>query len=941
MKTNIKTLWWRLGLFCLLTFPIVSKGQVAPPVRHVLYTNIGDGFAQFETDEFGDFRGCGNQGIRFDPLGAFGSKQADCHSTMYIFNAARNRRSVVANGDWSYYGPCGATEQIPNSTHVLSDVTVGTHTRISTFILPEFPELAFQLTQVACGNKLVQTYAVTNLGGIDIDLLFDRTGDLDLEFTDNFNKNYGGEYPLGTLSPIGGIILDRSGDYGIAFTSPASSDAVFDGWRVQVGGAGSFVHSSTWGNYGFSTTPFPGIKGDGLNGLWTNPGNFSNGRCGIDSTDLPRAANYSSFRASFPPQDMGLVIQSSMNIPAGATRNYITETIALPGTNCCQGPNCGTLSGNLSIDAGGCTTGLPAVNHLVVAQEMLSLTKYYGITDGLGNYMINAPFGNYNVYPEWSQNVACTAVLTNNVLNSTTPSITGLNLLLADTCSAEIYIYGSYPGNSIPPNCGIPPLTPCPGDTFQYCFSVLNTGTSPIEGNAKFEYSLPSGVTVIGSMQDPNCWQPFNANFAFLQNPLPPNATCGFCVDVVFPPTATPPWTASMAATNNVDCLNGDDLVVNEALTDTANCSCDPNQKSAYPLGCGPDHNIGLEEITYTLTFHNVGALPAERVVVKDRLDVDFDVSTLKILYSEYPLTDIRVNPIIGSPGEFELVFIYDHIFLAPIALDPQAVGKIIFRITPKAGLTDGTRLENTAEIVFDENPSIFTNSVFHTFKLDPYPTVDAGPDQTIYLGYGAGCTSLSANASGGTPGYTFVWSNGETAPNITVCPTLTTIYSVTVTDAHGCTGVDEVTVTVNDVRCGNNLDKVIVCHNGNEICISASAVATHLSHGDILGNCVSGSSKTQNSSILDDFTSPEMRIFPNPNNGNGQLVFELRQTTSVRISLLDIDGRELEVLFDGYSDGGPQSIPILMDEMPNGIYFCKLQSRTGNSMVKKLIIIH
>lgn len=113
---------------------------------------------------------------------------------------------------------------------------------------------------------------------------------------------------------------------------------------------------------------------------------------------------------------------------------------------------------------------------------------------------------------------------------------------------------------------------------------------------------------------------------------------------------------------------------------------------------------------------------------------------------------------------------------------------------------------------------------------------VDAGADQTVYNGYGPmSCATLSASPSG----YSYLWSpGGETTQSITVCPTATTTYSVTVTDVLGCTGSDDVTVNVVDVACGNNGDKVTVCHNGRQICVSANAVAAHLAHGDQLGAC-------------------------------------------------------------------------------------------------------
>ncbi|MGB3546213.1 MAG: SprB repeat-containing protein, partial [Saprospiraceae bacterium] len=53
---------------------------------------------------------------------------------------------------------------------------------------------------------------------------------------------------------------------------------------------------------------------------------------------------------------------------------------------------------------------------------------------------------------------------------------------------------------------------------------------------------------------------------------------------------------------------------------------------------------------------------------------------------------------------------------------------------------------------------------------------------------------SLSASPSGGTPPYTYTWSNGQTGPNIVGLTAGT--YTVTLTDASGCTDVASGTVT-------------------------------------------------------------------------------------------------------------------------------------------------
>lgn len=56
---------------------------------------------------------------------------------------------------------------------------------------------------------------------------------------------------------------------------------------------------------------------------------------------------------------------------------------------------------------------------------------------------------------------------------------------------------------------------------------------------------------------------------------------------------------------------------------------------------------------------------------------------------------------------------------------------------------------------------------------------------------------ALNVVASGGTTPYSFQWSNGVSGSSQTVTPSTTTTYSVTVTDAGGCTSQTSVTVDV------------------------------------------------------------------------------------------------------------------------------------------------
>lgn len=79
------------------------------------------------------------------------------------------------------------------------------------------------------------------------------------------------------------------------------------------------------------------------------------------------------------------------------------------------------------------------------------------------------------------------------------------------------------------------------------------------------------------------------------------------------------------------------------------------------------------------------------------------------------------------------------------------------------------------------------TNSL--TVTVNNAPVANAGNDVAIAVGQS---TTLTAMGGGN-----YLWSNGSTTAAITVSPTATTTYTVTVTNASGCTASDQVVVTV------------------------------------------------------------------------------------------------------------------------------------------------
>ncbi|HEY0680206.1 MAG TPA: T9SS type A sorting domain-containing protein [Chitinophagaceae bacterium] len=246
-------------------------------------------------------------------------------------------------------------------------------------------------------------------------------------------------------------------------------------------------------------------------------------------------------------------------------------------------------------------------------------------------------------------------------------------------------------------------------------------------------------------------------------------------------------------------------------------------------------------------------------------------------------------------------------------------------------------------------------------------PDINAGADQTVYYGYEpAACATLSVN---GIPeeelaDYTFEWSNGETTPTIRVCPTTTTTYTVTVSKGS-CSESSTVKVCVVDVRCHTSLTKVLVCHKpngaltGNVICISPDAVASHLAHGDKLGDCdvTSDCSSTESKDLIvstpvmesnqalsakgnskiSNVENGRLAIYPNPTKGVTVLSFYSKSNEQVSIELFDQAGRRV-FLRTASARQGSNVISMDIGHLKRGVYFVKLNN--GKMGTTKLIVL-
>lgn len=138
----------------------------------------------------------------------------------------------------------------------------------------------------------------------------------------------------------------------------------------------------------------------------------------------------------------------------------------------------------------------------------------------------------------------------------------------------------------------------------------------------------------------------------------------------------------------------------------------DPNDITVHPTGNCPEAYIkGNQKLTYKIRFQNTGNAEAINIYVIDSIDLDLDISTLNVVSASDTLYSLIY------PGNV-IKFTFDSIFLADSASnEPKSHGYIVYTIEPKSTLPDGTKILNRADIYFDYNPPVLTNTTLNTIQ--------------------------------------------------------------------------------------------------------------------------------------------------------------------------------------------------------------------------------
>lgn len=141
----------------------------------------------------------------------------------------------------------------------------------------------------------------------------------------------------------------------------------------------------------------------------------------------------------------------------------------------------------------------------------------------------------------------------------------------------------------------------------------------------------------------------------------------------------------------------------------------DPNDIIASPMGDGPEGFIEKkQEITYTIRFENMGSWAATYVFIDNHISPNLDPGSFRMISTSHP-----ASYTLGPDGLLEIAYV--HIDLPPAETDSAgAHGYFKYSIRPRTDIHPGEIIRNTAEIVFDFEAPIVTNTTLHTIYRTP-----------------------------------------------------------------------------------------------------------------------------------------------------------------------------------------------------------------------------
>lgn len=326
--------------------------------------------------------------------------------------------------------------------------------------------------------------------------------------------------------------------------------------------------------------------------------------------------------------------------------------------------------------------------------------------------------------------------------------------------------------------------------------TIYNTGTLMQNGVVEFimddELTFLSSTYMVDSIVGESVFFAYDSLLPFQSLVIP--------ILAVPEPTLTAGDTAiTITVLTILDSLN----LVNAILADTNHapvvCSYDPNNKISYPNGNFQLTNIIQpdDKLEYVINFQNTGNAPAVNIEIRDDLSTLLDESSFEFMSASHAV-DVSID-------SNRIISFYFHNINLPDSLtnEPLSHGYVKFRIGMVSTVLPNDLIENQAQIYFDNNTPISTNTTVNVIECFILPP-------SINLTY----SSLQIQTNITDPFITFDWVlNGDTLVgehNNFIPVTDDGEYTVIAYNQYGCYSTASYTFTQASMQANAQLEASI-----------------------------------------------------------------------------------------------------------------------------------
>ncbi len=421
----------------------------------------------------------------------------------------------------------------------------------------------------------------------------------------------------------------------------------------------------------------------------------------------------------------GATTPNTSNLGVGNHYLYVTDANGcsksthfwIANSNTSQDCYC-TISGDVYVDANANCVNDPG--EAGVENSMIHCSGFgYAFTDANGHYSFRVPTGTYTISEQVNQYYPLSACQSNSNTVSVTAAA-GCNTVVDFSNQLNVL----HDLKIVTVNTAAPPI---PGMGYQQKVIVKNEGTvteSGIQLGYQQDEQLPFvNATLPSFLQLNSALYPYSYSVQSGFPTLSPNSSSVVLVNYTTPTTIPLGTMVDFYDTvANVAPIGVNWLLdntpwnnVNTFQTEVVG-SYDPNYKEVSPRGEGEEGFVPMDtkEFDYTIHFQNEGTYFAQNISVTDQLDEDFDWTTFKPGYSDYAYTATM-----SETGLVTFTFANINLPWKSAYGDALSSGMVHYSIQRKATNPVGTEFTNTANIYFDYNAPIITNTTLNTLQSE------------------------------------------------------------------------------------------------------------------------------------------------------------------------------------------------------------------------------